>query len=64
MNEYYVVTKSDEPLGTPDEKKSFRRVGYENLDDAIENFLLDCRALDVGCVQLWEGKYEMGKLYL
>jgi hypothetical protein len=61
---YYILTKSDEPLSAPDDAKCHSRAGYSKLDDAVDNFILDCRNLDVGCVQLWDGKYETGRLYL
>ena len=64
--EHYTLTATDEPLSGPDQASDSpsTRLYFSKLDDAVKAFNEYCATLDVGCVQLWDGNYETGKLYL
>ena len=68
-SEYWTVTVSEEPVKDPvggieDLDRPVSRFQYAKLENAVKCFIEYCQSLDVGAVQLWEGNYEIGKLFL
>ena len=37
---------------------------FDELDDAVNFFIDQCKGLDTGCVQIWDAGIETGHLHL
>ena len=67
MNERkYWVTVAEHPLKRYDQEtdRPISRNWCKALEAAVDGFVRECKALDTGCVQLWDGESELGCLYL
>lgn len=60
----YTLTTSDEELTFTTRVYASKTKGFDNFTDARKAFLDQCRWANCGCIQLWNGSHEIGKLLL
>ena len=68
MDKRYTVTnyiaRLPNPLPPTDQKAPMTLQSFDNLDEAVDFFLMQCKTLDTGCVQLWDAGIETGHLHI